>query len=70
MPLNLLAGFLYFIQLASSRKVHETIPKGVVGGFEFTVVKLKEFERIAREAMDICLRVLKKSNKSRFDDYS
>ena len=70
MPLNLLAGFLYFIQLAISRKVHETIPKGVVGGFEFTVVKLKEFERIAREAMDICMRVLKKSNKSRFDDYS
>ena len=50
--------------------MHETIPKGFVGGFEFTVVKLKEFERMAREAMDICLRVLKKSNKSRFDDYS
>ena len=25
---------------------------------------------MAREAMDICLRVLKESNKSRFDSYS
>ena len=30
----------------------------------------KKFERIAREAMDICLWVLKESNKSRFDSYS
>ena len=30
----------------------------------------KKFERMAREAMEICLRVLKKSNKSRFDSYS
>ena len=29
----------------------------------------KKFERMAREAMDICLRVLKESNKSRFDSY-
>ena len=28
------------------------------------------FQRMAREAMDICLRVLKESNKSRFDSYS
>ena len=25
---------------------------------------------MAREAMDVCLRVLKESNKSRFDSYS
>ena len=25
---------------------------------------------MAREAMDLCLRVLKESNKSRFDSYS
>ena len=31
---------------------------------------LKEFERMAREAMDVCLQVLKESNKSRFDGYS
>ena len=30
----------------------------------------KEFERIAQEAMEICLWVLKESNKSRLDSYS
>ena len=30
----------------------------------------KKFERIAREATDICSRVLMESNKSRFDSYS
>ena len=30
----------------------------------------KKFERMAREAMDVCLWVLKESNKSRFDSYS
>ena len=29
----------------------------------------KKFERMAREAMDACLRVLNESNKSRFDGY-
>ena len=29
----------------------------------------EKFERIAREALDICLRVLKESNKSMFDSY-
>ena len=27
-------------------------------------------ERMARQAMDVCLRVLNESNKSRFDSYS
>ena len=30
----------------------------------------KKFERIAGDAMDVCLRVLKESNKSRFDSHS
>ena len=30
----------------------------------------KKFGRMAGEAMDVCLRVLKESNKSRFDSYS
>ena len=30
----------------------------------------KKFERMVREATDICLRVLKESNKSRFDSFS
>ena len=46
-------------------KVHATIPKGIVGGFEFTVVQ----RNLARETMDTCLRVLKGSSKSRFDSY-
>ena len=28
------------------------------------------FQRMAREAMDVCLRLLKESNKSRFNSYS
>ena len=52
-----------------SEKVQATIPKGIVGDFEFTVFQNK-FQRMAREAMDICLRVLKESTKSRFDSYS
>ena len=52
-----------------SDKVHATTPKGLVGGFEFTVF-LKKFERMTQEAMDVCLWVLKESNKSRFDSYS
>ena len=52
-----------------SEKVHATIPRGIVGGFEFTVLQrnLREWHE---EAMDICLRVLKESCKSRFDSYS
>ena len=30
----------------------------------------KKFGRMAREAMDVCLRLLKESNKTRFDSYS
>ena len=52
-----------------SEKVHATTPKGIVGGFECTVFS-KKFEKMAGEAMDVCLRVLKESNKSRFDSYS
>ena len=56
-----------------SEKVHATNPKGIVGGFELTVFQrnLKEWqERPSAEAVEICLRVLKESNKSRFDSYS
>ena len=52
-----------------SEKVHATIPKGFVGGFEFTVLQ-KKFERLAWEAKDVCLWVLEESNKSRFDSYN
>ena len=65
--------FVCFYQLFRERlseKVHATIPKGIVGGFEFPVVPKNLKESVAREAMDICLRVLIESNKSRFDNYS
>ena len=41
-----------------SKKVHATIPKGIVGGFELAVLQ----GRRAQEAMDVYLRVPKESN--------
>ena len=36
-----------------SEKVHGTIPKGILGGFEFTVSSMSsKFERMTREAID------------------
>ena len=48
--------------------MHATIPNGTVGAFEVTL--LLRILKVAREAMDVCLRVLKESNKGRFDSYS
>ena len=50
-------------------KVHATILKGIVGGFEFSFFQrnLKEF---ARKPTEMCLRVLKENNKSSLDNYS
>ena len=45
-----------------SEKVHATIPKGHCSS--------KKLERMALEVMDVCLRLLKESNKGRFDSYS
>ena len=53
-----------------SEKVRTIIPKGIVGGFEFAACSSKKFERMTQEAMDVCLRVLKESNKRSFDSYS
>ena len=50
-------------------KVHSTIPKGIVGGFKFTVLQ-RNWKELVRKAVEMCLRVLKESNKSRFDRYS
>ena len=61
------------IQLFRERlleKAHATIPKGRYCGWFWVDYSSKEFERMAREATDVCLRVLKESNKSRFDSYS
>ena len=59
---------LSHIQLFQERlsdKVHVTIPKGIVGGFEFLVLQRK-LKELARKSMKMCLRVLTESNK-RFD---
>ena len=52
-----------------SEKVHATIPKGIVGGFEFTVLQ-RNLKELARKAMKMCLRVLSENKKSRFASYS
>ena len=43
--------------------------QGIVGGFEFSVFQ-RNLKELARKAMELCLRVLKESNKRRFDSYS
>ena len=52
-----------------SEKVHATILKGIMGGFEFTVLQ-RNLKELARKAMKMCLRVLRERNKSSFDSYS
>ena len=49
--------------------MHATILKGIVGGFEFSFFQ-RNLKELARKAMEMCLRVLKESIKSRFDSYS
>ena len=63
------ASYIQLFREMLSEKVHATISKGIGGGFEFSVFQrnLKELER---QAMEMCLRVLKESNKRRFDSYS
>ena len=60
------------IQLFQERllgKVHTTIVKGIVGDFEFSFFQ-RNLKELARKAVEMCLQVLKESNKSRFDSYS
>ena len=51
-----------------SEKVHATSPKGIVSGFEFTVLQrnLKEWHE---RPQTYVLRLLKESNKRMFDSY-
>ena len=61
-----------FIQLFRERlsgKVLATILKGIMGGFEFPFFQ-RNLKELVREAMEMCLRELKESNKNRFDSYS
>ena len=52
-----------------SGKVHATILKGIVGGFEVSFFQ-RNLKELVRKAMEMCLRVAKESNESRFDSYS
>ena len=72
------SGPFWYLQLFRERlsdKVHATIPKGILGGFEFAVLQrnLKEWHErpwTYAMALDVCLRVLKERNKISFDSYS
>ena len=50
-----------------SEKVHATIAKGIIVDGFWVHYSSEKFERMAREALDVRLRVLNESNKSRFD---
>ena len=69
---TLLPRTSFFLQLFRKRlpeKVHATISKGIVGGFEFSFFQ-RSLKELARKAMEMCLRALKESNKSKLDRYS
>ena len=55
--------------LEKSVKVHVIIRKGIVGSFEFVSISEKS-GKMAQDAMDLCLCVLKESNKSRLNTNS
>ena len=57
-----------YFEKGCREKVHARIPKGIVGGFEFAVPR--NFKEWHERPWTVCLRVLKESNKSRFDSYS
>ena len=65
--------FLQYVQLFWLRKVvgrsaHDNHEKYC--GWFWVHCSSKKFERMALETMDICLRMLKESSKSRFHSYS
>ena len=57
-----------YFEKGCREKVHERIPKGIVGGFEFHV-RQRNFKEWHERPWTVCLRVLKESNKSGFDSY-
>ena len=68
-----MAGTRMYKYTAISRKVvgksARDNPKRHCCGFEFSVLQRK-LKELARKAMEMCFRVLKESNKCRFDSYS
>ena len=57
-----------YFEKGCREKVHARIPKGIVGCFEFAVPR--NFKEWHERPWKVCFRVLKESNKSRFDSYS
>ena len=68
-PTNNIGRNIQLFQERLSEKVHATIAKGIVGGFEFTFLQ-RNLKELAQKAMKMCLRVLTESNKSKFKSYS
>ena len=63
-------GLTCSVQLFRERlleKVHSTIRKSIVGGFEFTACSLKISNLKEFHDRDLCSRVLEESNKSKSD---
>ena len=64
-----LANDIQLFRKRLSEKVLATIPKGILVGFECTVLQ-RNLKELARKSIKMCSRVLTESNKSRFDSYS
>ena len=64
-------NFCFCIELFRERLSEKCMrhSQKVLGWF-WVHCSLRKFERMSREAMDVCLQVLKESNKSRFDSYN
>ena len=66
--IDVYSSYIQLFRKSLLEKVHATIQRGIVVGFEFTVLQRKWIEWQERP-WTVCLRVLKESNKSRFDSY-
>ena len=68
-PCNFYFLSIQLLRERLSENAHATIPKGIVGGFKFSVLQ-RNLKELARKAMEMCFRVQKESSKSRFDSCS
>ena len=54
---------IFIFKNSCRKKTHATIPKGIAGSCWWLQAFLKNLKKMARDAMDVCIRVLKESNK-------
>ena len=52
-----------YLEKCRRKKCTRHYGKGIVGSFGLTIDSSKKFKRMSREAMDVCLPVLKESKK-------